>query len=58
MFTLILENRNKLDPKSQMCTFIGYGTNNFGYQFWDAENRKIIRTMNVVFNESIIHKDK
>ena len=52
------ENRNKLDPKSQRCTFIGYKTDNFGYQFGDAENRKIRRSMDVIFNESVMHKDK
>ena len=28
--------------------------NDFGYRLWDFENRKIIRSRNVVFNENIM----
>ena len=51
------EHRNKLDAKSRRYTFIGYGQNNFGFWFWDIENRKIIRSNDVVFNEKVMHKD-
>ncbi|MGV7343118.1 hypothetical protein PJI17_30930, partial [Mycobacterium kansasii] len=51
------EHRNKLDAKSRRCTFIGYGQHDFDYRFWDAENRKIIRSKDVVFNEKVMHKD-
>ena len=47
----------KLDAKSLKCTFIGYGVNDFGYRFWDAKNRKIIRSKDVIFNESVMYKD-
>ena len=36
--------RDKLDAKSQKCTFIGYGIDEFGYRLWDELNRKIIRS--------------
>ena len=32
------ENRTKLDAKSQKCTFIGYGLDDYGYWLWDFEN--------------------
>uniref|UniRef100_A0A0D2ZUC8 Retroviral polymerase SH3-like domain-containing protein n=1 Tax=Brassica oleracea var. oleracea TaxID=109376 RepID=A0A0D2ZUC8_BRAOL len=50
--------RSKLDSKSKKCYFIGYGNAEFGYRFWDDENRKIIRSKNVVFNEEALYKDK
>lgn len=34
--------RSKLELKSRKCAFISYDTNEFGYQFWDYENRQII----------------
>ena len=50
--------RSKLDPKSRKCTFIGYSTDEFGYQFWYDRNRKIIRSKDVVFNENVMYKDR
>ena len=38
--------------------FIGYGDEKFGYRFWDEQNRKIIRSRNVIFNEQVMYKDK
>ena len=38
--------------------FIGYGDEKFGYQFWDEQNRKIIRSRNLIFNEQVIYKDR
>ena len=47
------ENRTKLEAKSNKCTFIGYGVNDFGFGFhlYDYENHKIIRSGDVIFNE-------
>jgi hypothetical protein len=50
--------RNKLDVKSKKCFFIGYGDEEFGFRFWDDQNRKIIRSKNVIFNEKVLYKDK
>ena len=50
------ENRTKLDAKSQKCTFIGYGVDKYGYQLWDFENLKIIRSRDVIFNEKVMYK--
>ena len=33
---------SKLDVKSKIYFFIGYGDEKFGYRFWDEQNRKII----------------
>jgi hypothetical protein len=52
------DSRDKLDPKARKCTFIGYGSDMYGYRFWDEENRKIIRSRNVTFNENVFHKDR
>ncbi|KAE8654176.1 E3 ubiquitin protein ligase upl2, putative isoform 2 [Hibiscus syriacus] len=30
----------------------------FGYRFWDYENRKIIRSRDVIFNENVMYKDR
>ena len=44
---------SKLDAKSKICFFISYGDEKFGYRFWDEQNRKIIRSRNVIFNEQV-----
>ncbi|KAG6760700.1 hypothetical protein POTOM_033879 [Populus tomentosa] len=50
--------RNKLDAKSKKCFFIGHGDKEFGFRFWDDQNRKIIRSRNVIFNEKVLYKDR
>jgi hypothetical protein len=52
------ENRTKLEEKFKMCTFIGYGVNDFGYRLWYYENNKIIRSRDVIFNEKVMYKDQ
>ncbi|CAO2827530.1 unnamed protein product [Amaranthus hypochondriacus] len=52
------QGRNKLDPKSKVCTFIGYGEDEFGYRIWDDESKKIIRSRDVIFNERVMYKDR
>jgi hypothetical protein len=48
---------SKLDAKSRKCYFIGYEDEAFRYRFWDDQNRKIIRSMNVTFNENVVFKN-
>lgn len=50
--------RDKLDAKSLKCTFIGYDGDEFGYRLWDEKNRKIVRSRDVIFNESVLYKDR
>ncbi|ONK54837.1 uncharacterized protein A4U43_UnF10820 [Asparagus officinalis] len=50
--------QNKLDPKSKKCTFIGYGKDEFGYCIWDNENKKVIKSRDVIFNEKVMYKDR
>ena len=40
------------------CYFIGYGSDMYGYRFWDDQNKKVIRSRNVTFNENLFYKDK
>lgn len=51
-------SRDKLDPKARKCYFIGYGSDMYGYRFWDDQNKKVIRSRNVTFNENLFYKDK
>ena len=50
--------RSKLDAKLKICFFIGYVDEKFGYRFWDEQNRKIIGSRNVIFNEQVMYKDR
>jgi hypothetical protein len=36
---------------------VGYGEDEFGYKLWDNQNRKMIRSRDVVFNEKVMYKD-
>ncbi|KAL4568134.1 hypothetical protein LXL04_023736 [Taraxacum kok-saghyz] len=48
--------RDKLESKARRCTFIGYGGDEMGYRFWDNENKCIIRSRDIVFNEQAVYK--
>ncbi len=37
---------------------MGYGEDEFGYKLWDDQNRKMIRSTDVVFNEKVMYKDR
>ena len=50
------ENRTKLDDKSMKCIFLGYADEDFGYRLWDPVKHKIIRSRDVIFNESEMFK--
>ena len=49
---------SKLDAEYKICFLIGYGDEKFGYQFWDEQYRKIIRSKNVIFNEQVMYNDR
>ena len=50
--TINKKKRQKLDPKSQEMTFIGYEPGSKGYQFWDKDSRSIVISRDVKFDES------
>lgn len=43
---IVAANMSKLDAKSEK----GYGGADMGYKFWDDQNRKILRSRNVIFD--------
>ena len=49
---------SKLDAKSKIRFFISYGDEKFGYRFSNEQNRKIIISRNVIFNEHVMYKDR
>ena len=51
-------DRTKVEAKSKKCVFIGYGVDDFGYRLWDFENRKIIRSRYLIFNEKVMYRDQ
>ena len=47
------ELRNKLDAKSIKGLFMGYGEDGeMGYRIWIPQLKKVIRSQDVVFNET------
>ena len=42
----------------QSQKYVFYGDEKFGYRFWDEQNKKIIRSRNVIFNEQVMYKDR
>ena len=51
------DDRRKIELRSRKCVFLEYGPNDeIGYRLWDPEQRQIVRSLNVVFNESVMHK--
>ncbi|GJV85198.1 retrovirus-related pol polyprotein from transposon TNT 1-94 [Tanacetum coccineum] len=50
--------RDKLDAKYVKCTFIGYGSDEMGYHFWDSKGHKVVRSRDVTFNEDSLYGAK
>ncbi|GKC95914.1 retrovirus-related pol polyprotein from transposon TNT 1-94 [Tanacetum coccineum] len=50
--------RDKLDAKSVKCTFIGYGSDEMGYRFWDSKSHMVVRSRDVTFNEDSLYGAK
>jgi len=50
------DDRTKLEAKSEKCTFIGYGGDEFGFKCWSIKDKKLIRSRDVVFNEKFMYK--
>ena len=45
------DKRGKLDPKTHPCIFVGYIDNEFVYGLWNLEEKKVIRSRDIVFME-------
>ena len=58
IFILIMLLVVNLMQSLKYVFFIGYGGEKFGYRFWDEQNRKIIKSRNVIFNEQVMYNDK
>jgi hypothetical protein len=51
------DERRELESRSQKCVFLGYGPDgSFGYCLWDPETHQVVRSSDMVFNESAMHK--
>ncbi|GKC74686.1 retrovirus-related pol polyprotein from transposon TNT 1-94 [Tanacetum coccineum] len=50
--------RDNLDAKPMKCTFIGYGSNEMGYYFWDSKSHKVVRSRDITFNEDSLYGAK
>ncbi|GJS14325.1 retrovirus-related pol polyprotein from transposon TNT 1-94 [Tanacetum coccineum] len=50
--------RDKVDAKSVKCTFIGYGSDEMRYRFWDSKSHKVVRSRDVTFNEDSLYGAK
>jgi len=51
-------SRDKLKSKAKRCYFIGYESDMYYYGFWDDQNKKIIKSNNVIFNENMFNKTR
>ena len=43
------DNREKLDPMSRPCMFLGYGYDEFGYRLWDLVDKKFFWSGDIIF---------
>ncbi|GJT15050.1 retrovirus-related pol polyprotein from transposon TNT 1-94 [Tanacetum coccineum] len=50
--------RDKLDAKSVKCKFIGYGSDEIEYRFWDSKSHKVVRSRDATFNEDSLYGAK
>jgi hypothetical protein len=51
------DERRKLESQSRKCIFLGYGPDrSFGYRLRDPETHQVVRSSDVVLNESVMHK--
>ena len=45
------KERNKLQPKSTKCIFLGYSDDKKAYRLYDPATKKIVASRDVVFKE-------
>ena len=53
------DDRRKLEPRSRKCVFLKYGPDGeIEYRLWDPKHKQIVRSSDVVFNESCTKRSK
>ena len=45
--------RKPFEPKSKTCTFIGYEPDSKVWRFWNPASRKVIKSRNAIFDETL-----
>jgi hypothetical protein len=57
-YALVPRNEHrKLESRSRKCIFLGYGPHgSFLYRLWDPKTYQVVRSSDVAFNESAMHK--
>jgi len=48
------DERSKLDAKSKKCIFLDYKKGVKGYKFWDPVDKKVVISIDAVFDEQFI----
>ena len=46
-----------MNPNTGACIFLGYGDDEFGYRLWNLEEKKVIRSRDIVFMEEKTNAD-
>ena len=46
------DERGKLDAKSKICIFLGYGSATKGYRLYDSNKNKILHSRDIIFQET------
>jgi hypothetical protein len=50
-YTLIKDQRHKLEPKAEKCILVGYSADSKAYRLWNYDKNRLIISRDVKFNE-------
>ena len=48
---VVKDKWGKLDLKTRLCIFLGYGDDEFGYRLWNLAEKEVIQSRDIVFME-------